>query len=42
MKSAAYIETSAETKRKIETTIQGKGYESPIICTPEELMGDFK
>jgi len=31
---------NAETKRKIETTIRKHGYECPVICTPEELMGE--
>ncbi|MCP4270228.1 MAG: type II toxin-antitoxin system VapC family toxin [Candidatus Brocadiaceae bacterium] len=31
---------NAETKRKIETTIREYEYECPVICTPEELMGE--
>lgn len=31
---------NAETKRKIETSVRYHGYECPVICTPEELMGD--
>lgn len=31
---------NAETKRKIETSVRHQGYECPVICTPEELMGD--
>lgn len=31
---------NAETKRKIEAFIRNHGYECPVICTPEELMGE--
>lgn len=31
---------NAQTKRKIEKTIRDYGYECPLICTPEELMGE--
>lgn len=31
---------NAETKRKIEITVRDQGYECPVICTPEELMGE--
>ncbi len=32
---------NAKTKRKIETTIREYGYECPVICSPEELMGEL-
>ena len=31
---------NAETKRTLTATIEAAGYECPMICSPEELMGD--
>ena len=31
---------NAATKRNIEIYISNHGYECPVICTPEELMGE--
>ena len=31
----------ARVRRKIEATCRGAGYEPPVLCTPEELMGEF-
>lgn len=31
---------NASTKRNIEIYISNHGYECPVICTPEELMGE--
>jgi hypothetical protein len=31
---------NAEMKRRIRTVIEAAGYESPVICSPEELGGD--
>ena len=31
---------NAETKRTLAATIEAAGYECPMICSPEELMGD--
>jgi hypothetical protein len=31
---------NAEMKSRIRTIIEATGYESPVICSPEELGGD--
>jgi predicted nucleic acid-binding protein len=31
---------NAEMKARIRTAIEAAGYESPVICSPEELGGD--
>jgi hypothetical protein len=31
---------NAEMKARIRTVIEAAGYESPVICSPEELGGD--
>jgi hypothetical protein len=31
---------NAEMKARIRTIIEAAGYESPVICSPEELGGD--
>jgi hypothetical protein len=31
---------NAETRRPIEHACADQGYESPVLCTPEELMGE--
>ena len=31
---------NAEMRNKIVDVIQSQGYECPVICTPEELMGE--
>ncbi len=30
---------NAETRRDIENACEEQGYKSPVLCTPEELMG---
>jgi predicted nucleic acid-binding protein len=31
---------NAATREKIATTIRAQGYNPPVLCTPEELMGE--
>jgi hypothetical protein len=32
---------NAALRSKIESICEGRGYRSPIICTPEELLEEF-
>ncbi len=33
---------NAEMMSAIQATIDSCGYEGPVICTPEEMMGDWE
>ena len=33
---------NAEIVRDIQSGVISRGYEAPLICTPEEMLGDWQ